>query len=51
MKILVTGCCGFIGSYLCRELLTMDYEVYCLDNLLSGNLNNIAPLLDNPKFC
>ena len=50
MKILVTGGCGFIGSYLCRELLTMDYEVYCLDNLLSGNLNNIAPLLDNPKF-
>lgn len=50
MKILVTGGCGFIGSYLCRELLTMDHEVYCLDNLLSGNLNNIAPLLDNPKF-
>ena len=51
MKILVTGGSGFIGSHLCRELLTMDHEVYCVDNLLSSNLNNITPLLDNPKFC
>jgi UDP-glucuronate decarboxylase len=50
MKILVTGGSGFIGSHLCRELLSQGHEVCCMDNLLSGNINNINPLLDNPKF-
>ena len=50
MKILVTGGSGFIGSHLCRELLNMDHEVYCLDNLSSGNFTNVEPLVNNPKF-
>ena len=50
MKILVTGGSGFIGSHLCRELLTMGHTVYCLDNLLSSNLNNIKLLRDHPQF-
>ena len=50
MKILVTGGSGFIGSHLCRELLSQGHEVYCMDNLLSGNINNINSLLNNPKF-
>jgi UDP-glucuronate decarboxylase len=50
MKILVTGGSGFIGSHLCRKLLNMDHEVYCLDNLSSGNFTNVEPLVNNPKF-
>jgi UDP-glucuronate decarboxylase len=50
MKILVTGGSGFIGSHLCRELLTTGHTVYCLDNLLSSSLDNIKLLRDNPQF-
>ncbi len=40
-KVLVTGCCGFIGSNLCKFLLDKKYYVIGLDNLLTGSLNNI----------
>ena len=33
MKILVTGCAGFIGSHLCEELLSNDHVVYGIDNI------------------
>ena len=32
MKVLVTGCCGYIGSHTCVELLENGYEVVGLDN-------------------
>lgn len=32
MKILVTGCCGYIGSHTCVELLDHGYEIVGLDN-------------------
>ena len=47
---LVTGGAGFIGSNLCEAILDMGYEVRCLDNLSTGNINNIKQLMDNPKF-
>jgi UDP-glucuronate decarboxylase len=50
MKILVTGGSGFIGSHLCRELLTMGHNVYCLDNLSSSNLSNVKNLYNHPQF-
>jgi len=50
MKILVTGGSGFIGSHLCRELVTAGHTVYCLDNLLSSSLDNINNLRDHPRF-
>ena len=50
MKMLVTGGSGFIGSHLCRELLTAGHTVYCLDNLLSSSLDNINTLRDHPRF-
>lgn len=49
-KILVTGGAGFLGSYLCERLLAQGNEVICLDNYFSGSRQNIAHLLDNPRF-
>ncbi len=49
-RILVTGGAGFIGSHLCKKLLSEGNEVIALDNFFTGNKNNIIPLLDNPYF-
>ena len=49
-RILVTGGAGFIGSHLCERLISDGHEVICLDNLFTGNKNNIQHLLTNPKF-
>ena len=50
MRAVVTGGAGFLGSHLCDRLIEMDYEVICLDNLLTGNTDNIAHLFGNPRF-
>lgn len=50
MKILITGGAGFLGSNLCAKLLKDGHEVFCLDNLLTGNKSNIEELLRNPLF-
>ena len=50
MKILVTGGAGFIGSNLCDALLERNYEVHCMDNLLTGKYSNISHLIGNPRF-
>ena len=49
-KILVTGGAGFIGSHLCARLIKEGNEVICLDNLFTGSMENIACLMDNPRF-
>ena len=49
MKVLVTGGAGFIGSHLCDFLLAQGCEVVCVDNLLTGSLENIAHIQD-PRF-
>lgn len=46
MKVLVTGGAGFIGSNLCEHLLAHDYEVVCLDNFITGKIENLLPLLN-----
>jgi dTDP-glucose 4,6-dehydratase len=47
---LVTGGAGFVGSHLCEQLLAAGLQVYCLDNLLTGRLENIAHLAADPAF-
>jgi UDP-glucuronate decarboxylase len=49
-RVLVTGGAGFIGSHLCERLLNDGYEVLCIDNYYSSTKDNIAHLLDNPRF-
>jgi len=48
--ILVTGGAGFIGSHLCKRLLNENYYVICLDNLFTGNLDNIESLKNDINF-
>jgi len=49
-RIVVTGGAGFIGSHLCDSLLQRGDEIICIDNLFSGSLRNIRPLLNHPNF-
>lgn len=48
--ILVTGGAGFIGSHLCKSLLSDGRNVVCLDNLITGSKKNIEELFSNPHF-
>jgi dTDP-glucose 4,6-dehydratase len=49
-RSLVTGGAGFLGSHLCDHLLAEGHDVVCLDNLITGDINNIAHLMGNQKF-
>jgi dTDP-glucose 4,6-dehydratase len=49
VRVLVTGGAGFIGSHLCDFLLAQGCEVVCMDNLLTGSMDNIAHIRD-PRF-
>ena len=50
MRVLITGGAGFIGSHLAEALLNEDYEVFVVDDLSTGSIENIEHLKDNPRF-
>jgi len=50
MRILITGGAGFIGSFLCDHLLADGHDVIAMDNLSTGNTDNIAHLAGHERF-
>lgn len=48
--IVITGGAGFIGSHLCDRLISEDFRVICLDNFITGSLENVRHLLKNKDF-
>jgi dTDP-glucose 4,6-dehydratase len=46
VRVLITGGAGFIGSHLCDHFLAQGDEVICMDNLLTGSVQNIAHIRD-----
>ena len=49
-RICITGGAGFIGSYLCEHYIDTGWEVICLDNLSTGNADNVEHLIGQPGF-
>ncbi len=50
MQILIAGGAGFIGSHLCKKLLNEGNDVICVDNLLTGNKDNLKDIEGNSHF-
>ncbi|MHC4116494.1 MAG: NAD-dependent epimerase/dehydratase family protein, partial [Planctomycetota bacterium] len=49
-KFLVTGGAGFIGSNICRKLVSQGCFVRVVDNLLTGKKSNLAGIMDKIEF-
>lgn len=49
-KVVITGGAGFLGSHLCEYMLAKGLEVVCIDNMITGNIENIESLFKNPNF-
>jgi UDP-N-acetylglucosamine 4-epimerase len=49
-NILITGVCGFIGSYLAKKLVELKYKIIGIDNLSTGTLLNIKGLQEKANF-
>jgi len=49
-RIVITGGAGFLGSHLCKRLVSEGYEVICVDNCFTGARKNIAELLSFQNF-
>lgn len=50
MRVLLTGGAGFVGSHLAEALIAADHDVDILDDLSTGSLDNVAHLIDHPRF-
>jgi len=50
MRVLITGGAGFVGSHLAEALLERGDEVFVIDDLSTGSIDNIAHLKPHPKF-
>ena len=49
-RILITGAAGFLGSHLCDKFINEGYKVVGMDNLITGDIKNIAHLFKNEHF-
>jgi dTDP-glucose 4,6-dehydratase len=49
-RTLITGGAGFLGSHLCDYLIGRGHEVICIDNLSTGNMENVSHLLGDRRF-
>ena len=50
MRLLVTGGAGFLGSHLCKALLSLGHEVLAVDNYYTGHKDNLSDIIAHPKF-
>ncbi|MCB8991758.1 MAG: SDR family oxidoreductase [Ardenticatenaceae bacterium] len=50
MRVLITGAAGFLGSHLSDRFIKEGHTVIGMDNLITGNMDNIAHLFGNEKF-
>src|SRR3954464_1465368 len=50
MRVLITGGAGFVGSHLAEALLDRGDEVFILDNLSTGSIDNVVHLKSHPRF-
>lgn len=48
--IVIAGGAGFLGSALCIRQLQAGHAIICVDNLMTGDLANVAPLAAHPRF-
>ena len=49
-RVLITGAAGFLGSHLCDRFIAEGDEVLAMDNLITGNMENLEHLIGNPNF-
>jgi len=49
-RILITGAAGFLGSHLCDRFIKEGYHVIAMDNLITGNIENLNHLMPLPNF-
>ncbi|MBM3415815.1 MAG: SDR family oxidoreductase [Bacteroidetes bacterium] len=49
-RVLITGAAGFLGSHLCDRFIKEEYQVIGMDNLITGDLNNIRHLFKLQQF-
>ena len=49
-RTLITGGAGFLGSHLCDRFIAEGHEVVCMDNLITGNPDNVAHLMGHERF-
>ncbi len=50
MRVVITGGAGFLGSHLCDHLLKAGHSVICMDNLITGSIDNISHLMGCENF-
>jgi len=50
VRVLITGGAGFLGSHLCDRLIGMGHHAVCVDNLITGSMDNLAHLVGHERF-